>query len=66
VVNSEVQNPHRVALTGITEKQRGHSLVVGSGGGASSFLFSELMPLIRRKTANATIRKLMTVFIKTP
>ena len=55
-----------VALMGITEIQCGHSLVVGSSGGASSCLFSEFIPLIRRKTAKAIIRKLMTVLINKP
>lgn len=63
---SEVQKPQRVALIGISEKQCGHSLVVGSSGGASSSLFSELIPLMSRKTANATIRKLMIVLMNIP
>jgi hypothetical protein len=37
--NSEVQNPHFVALIGMVIWQKLHSLVVGTAGGAaSSFL----------------------------
>ncbi len=36
VPSSEVQLGQRLALIGIDEKQKGHSLVVGSAGGASS------------------------------
>ena len=64
--NSDVQKPQRVALIGISEKQCGQSLVVGSSGGASSSLLSELIPFMRRKTANAIIRKLIIVLINIP
>jgi len=57
---SEVQLGHRVALIAMVLKQKGHSLVVGSAGGTASFRCRLLIPLISRKTAKATIKKLMT------
>jgi hypothetical protein len=61
-----VQWAHLAALIGNVERQWAHSLVVGSSGGASSFLFSVFKPLTSRKTATATIKKLMTVLINKP
>jgi len=37
ITSSEVQYGQRVALIGMLDRQYGHSLVVGAGGGASSF-----------------------------
>jgi hypothetical protein len=53
-----------VALIGIVEMQWGHSFVVGSPG-ASSFCIRLASRMIK-KIANAMIRKLITVLIKTP
>ena len=64
--SSEVQCAQRVALMGMLLRQWGHSLVVGSAGGASSSRFSLLMPLMSRNTAKATIRKLITALMNTP
>jgi hypothetical protein len=50
----------------MVEKHLGHALVVGSSGGASSSLLSWLIPRISIKTANATIRKLITVLKNMP
>lgn len=66
IYNSEVQNAQRVALMGIVEKQCGQSFVVGSSGGASSSRLSLLMPRMVRKTAKATMTKLMIVFMNIP
>lgn len=64
--SSAVQYAQRVALIAIVEKQCGHSLVVGSGGGASSSLLSLFTPRTSKKTEKATMRKLVTVFKKMP
>jgi NAD(P)H-nitrite reductase large subunit len=61
-----VQCPQRFAKIGIVDRQWGHSLVVGSSGGASSSRCSLLMARIKRNTANATMTKLIMVFMKTP
>ena len=66
IYNSEVQNAHRVALIGIVEKQWGHSLVVGSSAGASASRLRLLRPRMIRKTAKATMTKLMIVLINIP
>ncbi len=50
---------------GMAVKQKGHSLVVGSAGGASCSRFILLSPLITRNTEKATMRKLMTVLMNT-
>jgi hypothetical protein len=55
---SKVQFAHLAALIAIVERQWGPSLVVGSAG-AFSFLLMVFMPLIRRNTEKATIKKLM-------
>lgn len=62
----DVQCGQRVAFSGIVDPQYWHSLADGGGGPASSFRRKALMPLISRKTAKATIRKLMTAFTKMP
>ena len=61
-----MQNAQREALIDMVEKHFGHSLVVGSAGGASSSLLSLLSPRISIKTAKATIKKLIIVLIKIP
>ena len=66
MLSVEVQCAHLVAFIGMLEKQYGHSLVVGAGGRVSSFFFSLLKDFTTIKTANATIKKLITLFIKTP
>jgi len=48
------------------EKQKGQVLVVGVSCGASAFLFNRFIWRIIRKTAKATIRKLIIVLMKTP
>jgi hypothetical protein len=66
---SEVQCGQRVALIGIVEKQRGHSLVVGSAGAAgacSSRCFSEFIALIIRKIQNATMMKSIVTLMNEP
>src|SRR5512146_1103947 len=65
-LSSEVQWPHRVALIGIVDRQCGHSLVVGTAAGASSFFLRAFMPRIRKKMAKATMRKLTMVLISSP
>ena len=62
----DVQNAQRFALIGIALKQCGHSFVVGSAAGASSFRFKLLSHLMIINTANATIKKLMIVLMNTP
>jgi len=67
ITSSEVQYGQRVALIGMLDRQYGHSLVVGAGGGASSFPW--LMRLTRRTTKKITrdtIRKSRTLLIKIP
>ena len=64
--SSEVQLGQRLALIGISVRQNGHSLVVGSSGGASSSRLRLFMPLISINTAKATIRKLTILLKKTP
>jgi hypothetical protein len=49
---------------GIVAKQKGHSLVVASAGGASFSRLMRLIPLINRNTAKAMMMKLMMVLIK--
>ena len=51
---------------GIVAKQNEHSLVVGSGAGASCSCFMRLMPLMTRNTEKATMIKLMMVLMKIP
>jgi len=65
-LSSEVQCPHLVAVMEIVETQYGHAFVVGAGGGAASCLLSWLTARMSRKTANATITKLMTALTNTP
>jgi hypothetical protein len=60
-----VQPGHLIALIGIAEKQNGQSFVV-TAAGAASFFFSLLILRMSRNTENATMRKLMIVFRKTP
>ena len=64
--SSEVQFGQRLALIAMVEKQKGHSLVVGSAGGASSWRLRLFMPLISMNTAKATIVKLITALKNTP
>jgi hypothetical protein len=61
-----VQNAQRFALIGTAERQCGHSFVVGAAGAGSSFLFRRFTFRMSRKTAKATMRKLMIVLMKTP
>src|ERR1035437_4710604 len=65
---SEVQCGQRVALIGIVEKQRGHSLVVGStaAGACSSRCFMVFIALMIRKMQNATIMKSMITLMNEP
>jgi hypothetical protein len=48
------------------EMQYGHTFVVGADGGVTSCLLSRLMARMSRKTAKATITKLMTALTNTP
>ena len=66
VPNSEVQWGQRVALREMVDRQKGHSLVAGSAGGAAFSRFMRLTPLITRNTAKAMIIKLMMVLMKIP
>jgi hypothetical protein len=50
----------------MVEKQKGHSLVVGAAGGASCCRLIAFIPRTSRKTAKATIRKLMIALKKSP
>jgi hypothetical protein len=43
----------------MAERQYGQSFVFGSAGGASCSLRALFTPFTRRKTANATMRKLL-------
>ena len=63
---SEVQKAQRVAFTGIVDKQNGHSLVVTSSTGSSFFLFNRLTLFMTMNTANATMTKLIIVFMNMP
>jgi hypothetical protein len=63
---SDVHCGQRIAPIGISIKQNGHSLVVGSDAGSSSALWILFTLRMRRKTANATIKKVMIVLIKSP
>src|SRR5690606_22606195 len=68
VQSSDVQCGQRVARIEMAWQQRGHSRVSGVAG-ASGAAFSRcrrLMARISRKTAKATIRKLMTAFRNRP
>jgi hypothetical protein len=51
---------------GMVERQKGHSFVVGTGGGAACCRTSLLTFRMSRKTANATMRKVMMVLMKNP
>ena len=64
--NSEVQYAHRVALTGIVDRQWGHPFVVGSAAGASLSRLSLFILRMRRNRAKAIIRNEMMVLTKTP
>ena len=55
-----------MALREMVDRQKGHSLVVGSAGGATFSPFMRLRPLITRNTAKAMMRKLMMVLMKIP
>ena len=64
--SSEVQKAQRVALMGMADRQRGHSLVVGSSGGASSFFCSLVKFRMMRKTQKAMMMNVMMVMRKGP
>jgi hypothetical protein len=68
VFNSEVQLGQREALMAILEKQNGQSLVVGAAAtfGASARRRMLLIARMRRKTAKATIKKVMMLLMKAP
>ena len=66
IYRPEVQWGHFVALIGIDEKQYGQSFEVGTAGGAASCLLSLFIAFTSKKTAKATIRKVMTVLRNTP
>ncbi len=61
-----MQNGQRVALMATSEKQCGHSFVVGSAGASSSTFWSFEICRMRRNTQKAMIRKLTIVRMKTP
>jgi hypothetical protein len=63
--NVEVQCPHFLAASGIGIAHSGQSFVVGAAAGAG-FAVHRLTVRTRRKTANATMRKLIKVFKKMP
>src|SRR5690606_610274 len=63
---SDVQWAQRVALRGIADRQKGQSLVVGSGAGASFSRCRRLIALISRNTAKATMMKLTRAFMNRP
>jgi hypothetical protein len=51
----------------MVDRQSGHSLVVGSAGGASSSFLSLLNPrTTKKKMAKAMMRKLTMVFTNSP
>lgn len=66
---SAVQQGHFVAFIGIVEVHLGHGFVDAASSFFSSFFaadWSLFIPLIKRKTAKATIKKLIIWFIKSP
>ena len=63
---SDVQCEHLVALAGTELRQYGQSRIAGAGAAGAGFGAKRLTWRTRRKTATATIRKLMTVFKKRP
>ena len=70
---SEVQWAHRIALTGISDRQYGHSFVEGADAhGASSSMAAAavarrvLIHLTIRKSEKATTRKSITLFMNSP
>ena len=65
-VSAEVHWGHRVALIEMVLKRWGHSLVVGSAGGASCCCLNLFILLTRINTARETIKKLITVLRNTP
>ena len=65
LLSCDVQLGQRVAAMGICEQQYGQGFVVGAAG-AGAGPRSLLNCCTSRNTANATIRKLMIVFRKTP
>ena len=62
----DVHMGQRTALMGISLAHWGQFLVVGSAGGASSLRLAAFMLLTSMKMAKATMRKLITVLMKTP
>ena len=62
--SSAVQCAHFVAFSGTADRQYGQSFVVGAAAGAG--LCIRLICLMRRKIANAMIRKLMMLLRKIP
>jgi hypothetical protein len=62
---ADVQCPHFFAASGIAIAHCGQSFVVGAAAGAG-FAVQRLTDRTKRKTANATIKKLMMAFRKTP
>src|SRR5262249_53780069 len=62
---ADVQWPHFFAASGTGIAHCGQSLVVGAAAGAG-FAVHRLTVRTSRKTANATIRKLMIAFRKIP
>ena len=64
-VNSDVHCGQRVALAGMLMVHRGQFLVDGGAGAGAGFL-KRLACFTNTKIANATIRKLITVFKKAP
>src|SRR2546428_6357477 len=64
---SEVQWAHRIALGGMLDRQKGHSLAVAAGaGGGASARFIPLIARVKRKITKATMRKSIQVLIKDP
>ena len=64
-----MQFGHFFALIGMQEQQNGHSFVVASASTTSclqTLSFNVLIAFIRANTAQATIKKLITLLIKDP
>ena len=64
--SSEVQFGQRVALMGMRVKQKGHSLVVGAGGGVSFSRRILLTIFTRKNSAAAMMRNVTILLMKSP
>src|SRR5262249_36152125 len=65
LTSSEVHCEQRLALMGIMEAQKVHSLVVGAAGGAG-LVVRRLACFTIMKTTKPMMTKLMTALMKTP